>query len=92
MRVVGLGVLEALRKAHEEVAGLVDAFAAELRDANWQSPHDVKQRYQKASILGDGLVVFDLRGNRYRVLVRIDYRNQVCVVKQAGTHKEYEKW
>jgi mRNA interferase HigB len=92
MRVAGRLLLEQFGKAYPDAQGQLDAWLAELRAATWISPHELKQRYPSASLLGGGRVVFNIRGNRYRLLAVIDYRNQQCVVQRIGTHNEYDTW
>ena len=65
---------------------------AEVTAARWTSPHDVRLRYPKASFIGDGRVVFNIRHNRYRLDTIIDYRNGQVVVVRVGTHADYDGW
>jgi mRNA interferase HigB len=53
--------------------------------------HDVKQQYKNASIVGEGRVVFNIKGNTYRLVVAIDYEFQVIFVRFIGTHKQYDE-
>lgn len=59
--------------------------------ARWKTPHDIKQDYPKASVLKGGVVIFNIRGNEFRLITRIDYRVGVVVVEWVGTHKDYDK-
>jgi mRNA interferase HigB len=61
------------------------------KSAAWRSPHDVKASYPKASILKGGVVIFNIRGNEFRLVTRINYQAGVVVVEWIGTHKEYDK-
>lgn len=92
MRVLGRKHLEDFKRRHADARGQVDAWLAEAQEAQWQTPHDVKQRYGTASILKNGIVVFNIRGNNYRLAVRIAYQTQVMTVLAIGTHKEYDSW
>jgi len=58
--------------------------------ARWQGPADVKLDFGTASILMDGRVVFNIRGNSYRLVVRINYAYSVVYIRFIGTHKEYD--
>ncbi|MFH1288148.1 MAG: type II toxin-antitoxin system HigB family toxin [bacterium] len=53
---------------------------------------DLKQRYPKASILKDKYVVFNICGNKYRLLVQVAYNTSIVLIKKIGTHKEYDNW
>lgn len=61
------------------------------KDARWHTPHEVKEHYPKASILKGGIVIFNIRGNEFRLITRINYQVGVVVVEWVGTHREYDK-
>lgn len=92
MKVVGLGRLEDFKQKHGDSRSQLDAWVREATDAKWRSPHDVKARYVHASFLGDNRVVFNIKGNRYRLDTKINYAAQVVVVVRIGTHAEYDSW
>lgn len=93
MEVIGKPVLGQFKQAYPEVAKEVDALLAEMEAARWQNPHELLERYpKKASLLKDGHVFFDVRGNRYRLHFRVFYNRQVILIKKYGTHKQYDTW
>jgi mRNA interferase HigB len=61
------------------------------RRANWQSSNDIKSTYASASILKDGRVVFNVKGNSYRLIVRFNFEKQWAFIRFIGTHTEYDK-
>lgn len=67
------------------------AWYTEAKEANWAKPADVKAKYGNASILKDGRVVFNICGNKYRLVVWINYEYRIIYVRFVGTHKEYDK-
>ena len=71
--------------------GALKAWFAEAKVAQWKTPQDVKARYANASILANNRVVFNIKGNDYRLIVAIAYRMQYVYVKFIGTHAEYDK-
>ncbi|MEJ2756466.1 MAG: type II toxin-antitoxin system HigB family toxin [Gammaproteobacteria bacterium] len=71
--------------------GPLEAWHAEASKANWHSHHDIKAQYGNASIIGDETVVFNIAGNKYRLVVNVDYGRQALYVKFVGTHKQYDK-
>ena len=79
-------------RGHLEVKKPVQAWLAEARNATWKTPHELKEQYSSASILKGGRVVFNLKGNKYRLVVRIDYRMQIVRIEKIGTHDEYDGW
>ena len=92
MDVVGREVLEDLKRRHSDVHSQVDAWLLEAEEARWATPHAVTDRYSTASILSGNRVVFNLKGNSYRLLVRIAYHLGKVIVLKAGTHSEYDRW
>ena len=69
----------------------LDAWFAEVRRATWRSSSDVRQHYATASIVSGDRVVFNIRGNHYRLVTAIDYEKNIVWIKWLGTHAEYDK-
>lgn len=67
------------------------AWLAEARSAHWTSPREVKRKYANASIIANNRIVFNIKGNDYRLIVAIAYRMQYVYVKFVGTHAEYDQ-
>ena len=61
------------------------------KSSNWNSPKDVKQTYANASILKDSRVVFNIKGNSYRLIVKFNYERQWVFIRFVGTHTEYDQ-
>lgn len=85
--------VESLRgsKDYKAVKAALDAWFHEAQAAIWNSPAEVKQAYGNASIVGDDRVVFNIKGNDYRLVVAIDYQREIVFIKWLGTHKEYDR-
>ena len=92
MKVVGRKKLEEFSRRHADVRSQIQAWLCEVEESQWQTPHDMKARYATASFLGDNRVVFNLKGNKYRLDVKLSYKNQVVLIKRIGTHAEYSTW
>ncbi|KKK82278.1 hypothetical protein LCGC14_2805000 [marine sediment metagenome] len=92
MRVVGKKTLDDFKRRHADVRSHVDAWTCEAEEAEWESPHDIKARYVTASFLTDNRVVFNLKGNSYRLDVKVNYLKKVVLIKRIGTHAEYNNW
>ncbi len=60
-------------------------------NADWKSPNDVKQTYANASILKDSRIVFNIKGNSYRLVAKVNYEKQWIFIRFIGTHNEYDK-
>jgi mRNA interferase HigB len=67
------------------------AWLAEAKAADWANPAEIKAKYGNASILKDGRVVFNICGNKHRLVVWINYDFHTVYVRFLGTHKEYDK-
>jgi len=92
VNVVGRGLLEAFKKSHADARGALDSWLAEAEATEWQGPEDVKARYRSASLIAGGRVVFNIKGNSYRLDTKIAYKTQVVTILRMGTHAEYDKW
>lgn len=76
---------------YQDAKGPLEAWHAEALKAVWLTPHDIKAQIGSASIVSDSLVVFNIAGNKYRLVVDVDYTRQAMFVKFVGTHAEYDK-
>ena len=92
VQVVGRLLLERFAKVHPDVGPAVDAWLREALAATWRTTADVKARYVRASFLANNRVVFNLKGNKYRLDTIIAYQTGVVLVKRIGTHAEYDRW
>ena len=61
----------------------------DAKSSNWKNSNELKQHYKNASIVGEGRVVFNIKGNKYRLVVSIDYEFQVIFIRFIGTHNKY---
>ena len=75
----------------EDAKGQLEAWYYEAKQAQWASPAEVKAQYGSASIIRDNRVVFNIAGNKYRLIVRINYHSKTVFVRFVGTHKEYDR-
>ena len=78
-------------RLRKTVKSQLDAWFAETRAANWSSPAELKQHYRSASIISTERVVFNIKGNEFRLIVAIEYSAKVVLVVWIGTHKEYDQ-
>jgi len=91
MRVYTPSTLRAHWKRYADAEGPLRAWLADAEKTSWRSPQDIKADYASASILSDDRVVFNIKGNTYRLIVVVSYAYQVVLVKFFGTHAEYDK-
>lgn len=92
MRVVGRERLERFAAKHADARPQIDAWLCEVEEATWRTTNDIKARFPTASLLPQNHVVFNVKGNKYRLDAKIGYEAQVVLVVRMGTHAEYSKW
>ena len=93
MRVIALATLKTFldrSTAHADAREPVMAWYRQVRLANWASPAEVKGDLRTASILKDGRAVFNIAGNKYRIVVWINYPYRVVYIRFIGTHRQYD--
>ena len=93
MRVIALSTLRAFLDsdpAYDDAREPTMAWYRQARAAEWTTPADVKLDARSASILKDGRVVFNVAGNKYRIVVWINYAYRVVYIRFIGTHRQYD--
>lgn len=91
MRIVAKRTLRLYWEREHEAEQPLKSWFAVTSKADWSSPRDVKSTYGNASIVGADRVVFNIGGNKYRLILRFDYRRRIGVVRFIGTHAEYDQ-
>jgi mRNA interferase HigB len=91
MQLVGQLLLDAFRRTHADSRGPLDAWQLEVEAASWIGPQIIKDRYPSASFLADNRVIFNIKGNNYRLVVKARYQNGIVLIEWIGTHAEYDK-
>ena len=76
---------------HSDSEGSLQSWHDEANKASWKTPQDIKEQYRGASICGNNRVVFNIAGNKYRLVVEMQYRAGIAWVKFVGTHAQYDK-
>jgi mRNA interferase HigB len=82
------------RTGHKDQTALnaaLEAWFAEVRKATWKSTADVKRLYASASIVSADRIVFNVKGNDYRLVVSVDFEKGIVWIKWLGTHRDYDK-
>jgi len=92
MRVISKKILVEFygKQGFKDAKGPLEAWYHEAKKANWKSWTDIKKKYRSASPLKDSRVVFNIGGNKYRLVVKINYPAQIVFIRFIGTHKEYD--
>ena len=91
MRIIAKGTLRDFWELFPDAEESLLAWYREAEKADWEPPARVKAQYRNASIVGGNRVVFNIKGNDYRLLVKINYRYRVVYVRFVGSHAEYNK-
>jgi len=91
MRVIAKSTLRKYWEKHKDTEKQLKSWYHEAIKAAWKNPEDVKSMYPSASILRNNRVVFNIKGNRYRIIVKINYYFGIIWIRFAGTHSEYDK-
>lgn len=91
MKILGKNKLDTFAKKHADSRKALATWVADVERENWQSPNDIKAVYQTADFLADNRVIFNIRGNHFRLAVRVRYCNGIVLVEWIGTHAEYDK-
>src|SRR5690606_17322788 len=90
MRVIAVGTLKAFWERHAQAEQPLKAWYDEARAAKWKTPQDIKGAYASASFLRNNRVVFNIKGNDYRLVVSVSYKVRMVYSKFVGTHAEYD--
>jgi mRNA interferase HigB len=91
MRIIALKTLRAFWERHPDVQQALQAWYHDAKQAAWKTPADIKNVYRNASIVGNNRVVFNIKGNRYRLVVAVQYDYGIVYIRFVGSHQEYDK-
>jgi len=91
MRVIAKKILREFWKKQNDSEEQLKTWYNEASKAVWTTPNDIKSEYPKASILKNGRVVFNICGNKYRLIVQINYQRRWVFIRFIGTHIDYDK-
>jgi mRNA interferase HigB len=91
MRVIAISSLRAFWEKHPNAQTPLRAWYALASRAQWRSPADIKQAYRHASFTANNRVVFNVKGNDYRLVVLVRYDKGLLFVRFVGTHAQYDK-
>lgn len=91
MRVLGRDKLDDFSIKHADAKKALSAWFDEANKASWQTPQDIKNRYSSADFLSDNRVIFNIKGNNYRLVIKVRYEHGLVVIEWVGTHAEYDK-
>ncbi|HRJ29063.1 MAG TPA: type II toxin-antitoxin system HigB family toxin [Cyclobacteriaceae bacterium] len=90
-RILAKSTLKNFWEKHNGTEQYLKTWFDTVKKANWKSPKDVKATYGTASIIANNRVVFNIKGNSYRIVAKINYDRGWIFIRFIGTHKEYDK-
>lgn len=90
MRIIAKKVLREFYERYEDAKESLLSWYREVEKEDWDTPAKVKEKYRNASILADNRVIFNIKGNKYRLVVKIKYEYRMVYVRFVGTHAEYD--
>jgi mRNA interferase HigB len=91
LRIVSKKILREFWDKHSDSQQQLKSWYQEASNIIWKSPKDIKKGYPNASFLAGNRVVFNIKGNTYRLIVRINYDYSMVWIRFIGTHAQYDK-
>jgi mRNA interferase HigB len=91
VRVIAKRTLREFWEKHADSEQQLKAWYNEAEQANWKTPYEIKKEYPSASIVEGNRMIFNIKGNHYRLFVRINYKYGLVWIRFIGTHAEYDK-
>lgn len=90
-RIIAKRTLREFWEKHPDSEQYLKTWHETVKSSNWTSPQDVKETYINASILKDSRIVFNIKGNSYRLIVKFNFERQWAFIRFVGTHADYDK-
>jgi mRNA interferase HigB len=90
LRVISKKILREFWEIHSDCEQQLKSWFKETSQAEWKNPNDIKLEYPNASILSNNRVVFNIKGNNYRLIVKINYEYEMVWIRYIGTHSDYD--
>jgi mRNA interferase HigB len=91
VRVIAQRTLRAFWEKHPKAEQPLRSWLQEMKRGSFRRPSDVRRHYRSADFVGDDRVIFNIGGNKYRLVVHMSYRRQIAFIKFIGTHKQYDR-
>ncbi len=91
MRILSIKTLKDFWSHYNDSEQALRAWYSEAKKASWKTPKQIKEKYNSASIIGNNRIVFNICGNKYRLIVAIKYEFSIVFIRFIGTHLQYNK-
>jgi mRNA interferase HigB len=91
MRIIALKTLRLFWEQHPDAQQALQSWYRDAKRATWKTPVDINNVYRNASFVGNNRVIFNIRGNQYRLVVAINYSQGIVYIRFIGSHQDYDK-
>jgi len=91
VRIIARRTLRDFWQANPDAEQPLKAWFREVEAAQWDSPHAIKAQYRSASVVGGNRIVFNIAGNKYRLIVKFNFAHGIAYIRFVGTHAEYDR-
>lgn len=91
MRIISRKKLREFWERHPDAQASLESWFADVKQADWGKPDDIKTVYRNASFLANNRIVFNIKGNKYRLIVMVQYPFRIIYIRFIGTHHDYEE-
>lgn len=91
MRVIAKKILREFWAKHPDCEQQLKSWFREAERGEWRNTNEIKREYPSASILRNNRIIFNIKGNNYRLIVKINFQYQMMWIRFIGTHKDYNK-
>ena len=91
MRIISRKKIRKFWEKHSDARSALESWYADAKQANWKTPSDIKNVYKNASFVAANRVVFNIKGNKYRLVAAVQFEYGIVYIRFIGTHKEYDR-
>ncbi len=91
MHVISRRKLREFWERHPDIRASLESWFVDVKHAEWQNPDDIKAVYRNASVIVNNRVVFNIKGNKYRLIAAVQYVHKIVYIRFIGTHREYDR-
>ena len=91
MRIISRKKIRIFWEKHSDARPALESWYADAKQANWKTPSDIKNVYKNASFVAPNRVIFNIKGNKYRLVAAVQFEYGIIYIRFVGTHKEYDR-
>jgi mRNA interferase HigB len=90
MRIISRKKLREFWEHYPDAQASLESWFADVKQADWKNPNDIKIIYRNSSFIANNRIVFNIKGNKYRLIVAVQYTYRIVYIRFVGTHHEYD--